>query len=123
MPLSSMKALLADARNAGYVVSYCEAWNLESLQAVIEAAVELDSPVIAGFSGRFLMDPGRAKPENLKYYAGMARIIEDVPVPVAFLLNESDSVPQIQEAIDLGFNCIMVENERLSFDDYRDLVR
>ncbi len=123
MPLVSMKELLAEARKGGYAVSYCESWNLESLQAVLETAVELDSPIIAGFSGRFLMDPGRAKPEELKYYAGMTRIIEDLPVPVALLLNETDSLPQIQAAIDLGFNSIMVENERLSFSDYRDLVR
>lgn len=123
MPLVPMKKLLADAQNGGYAVSYCESWNLESLQAVLDTAVELDSPVIAGFSGRFLMEDGRAKPEDLRYYANMARIIEDLPIPVALLLNESDSLPQIQEAIDLGFNSIMVENERLSFDDYRVLVR
>ena len=122
MPLASMKALLADALKGGYAVSYCEAWNLESLQSVLEAATELESPVIAGFSGRFLIDPGRTQREKLKYYAGMARAIEDVPVPVGLLLNESDCFSQICEAIDIGFNAVMVENERLSLDEYRDLV-
>lgn len=122
MPLVPMKTLLAEACMGGYAVSYCESWNLESLQAVLDTAVELNSPVIAGFSGRFLMDPSRTKPEELRYYAGMARIIEALPIPVAFLLNESDSLPQIQMAIDLGFNSVMVENARLSHDAYRDLV-
>lgn len=123
MSLAPMKLLLADALAGGYAVSYCESWNLESLQAVLDTAVELKSPVIAGFSGRFLMDSGRSKPEDLKYYAGMARIIEALPVPVALLLNESDSITQIEAAIALGFNSVMVENERLSFADYRALVR
>jgi ketose-bisphosphate aldolase len=122
MPLASMKALLADALKGGYAVSYCEAWNLESLQSTLEAAAELESPVIAGFSGRFLRDAGRTQREKLKYYAGMARAIEDVPVPVALLLNESDCFSQIDEAIDIGFNAVMVENEGLSMDEYRDLV-
>ena len=38
MPLVSMKAMLADAREGKYAVCYCESWNLESLQAVVEAA-------------------------------------------------------------------------------------
>ena len=33
-----MKEMLEDARRRGYAACYCEAWNLESLQAVVEAA-------------------------------------------------------------------------------------
>ena len=122
MPLASMKELLAEALRGGYALSFCEAWNLESLQAVLEAATELDSPVIAGFSGRFLNDSGRVRPEKLKWYAGMARAIEDVPVPAVLLLNESKSFSQMSEAIDVGFNAVMVENEGFALDEYRELV-
>jgi ketose-bisphosphate aldolase len=122
MPLTSMKPLLGDAAGGGYAVSYCESWNLESFQAVLDAAAELDSPTIAGFSGRFLRDSGRSKAEELRYYAGMGRAIEACPVPVAFLLNESDSYDQMIEAMELGFNAVMVENEGLSLDEYTALV-
>jgi fructose/tagatose bisphosphate aldolase len=117
-----MNALLAEARLGRYAVSYCESWNLESLQGVLEAAVQLESPIIAGFSGRFLRDPGREKSEDLRFYAGLRRAMEDCPVPVAFLLNESDCFEQMREAIDLGFNALMVENEGLSLDRYTELV-
>ncbi|MCX6622721.1 MAG: class II fructose-bisphosphate aldolase [Acidobacteria bacterium] len=123
MPLVPMDALLADALAGGYAVCYCESWNLESFQAVIEAASELNSPVIAGFSGGFLADPGRRAPENLAYYAGMARALKSAPIPVSLLLNETGSFSQIEAAIELGFNAIMVENERLSFEEYSALVR
>ena len=43
--------------------------------------------------------------------------------PVALLLNETDSFDQIKKAIELGFNGVMVENERLSAGEYQDLVR
>jgi ketose-bisphosphate aldolase len=122
LALTCLKALLADARRGGYAVSYCESWNLESLQAVLEAAVEVESPIIAGFSGRFLRDPGREKAEDLRFYAGLRRAIDDCPVPVSFLLNESDSFDQMREAIDLGFNFLMIENEGLSLERYTDLV-
>src|SRR5258705_11103946 len=113
-----MAQLLSDARSAGYAVCYCESWNLESTQAVIEAAEELESPVIVGFNGGFLIHEGRSKPENLAYYAGFGLAVSKSPVPIAFLLNETDSLPQIEEAIELGFNSIMVESPHLNKDDY-----
>jgi len=123
MPLVSMAQLLNDASRGAYAVCYCESWNLESLQAVVEAAEETRSPIIAGFSGGFLMHPGRRKPANLAYYAGMALALRKASVPVSFLLNESDSRSQIEEGLGLGFNSVMVENEHLGLEEYRQLVK
>ena len=64
MPLAPLRDLLAAARTAGYALCYCESWNLESFQAVVEAAEELQSPVIAGFNGGFLKHASRRKPER-----------------------------------------------------------
>jgi ketose-bisphosphate aldolase len=118
-----MSKLLADAQQDGYAVCYCEAWNFESFQAVVEAAEEERSPIIAGFNGGFLMHSGRKHAENLNSYAGLGLSLSKARVPAALILNESTSLPQIEEAIDLGFNAIMVENEGFELDDYRHLVR
>ena len=118
-----MSKLLADAKRGGYAVCYCEAWSLESFQAVVDAAEEERSPIIAGFNGGFLMHPGRKRAENLTYYAGLGLTLEKARVPAALLFNESASLAQIEEAIDLGFNAVMVENEGFELDDYRRLVR
>ncbi len=123
MPLVPMSRLLADARRGRYAVCYAESWNLESLQAVVQAAEELHSPIIAGFNGGFLMHSGRTKPENLAYYAGMGLALKKTPVPAAFLLNETDDLGQIEQGMEMGFNAVMVENERLSLDEYRELVK
>jgi ketose-bisphosphate aldolase len=123
MPLVPMTHLLAAARRDGYAVCYCEAWNLESFQAVVEAAEELRAPTISGFNGGFLRHAGRSRPESLAYYAGFSLALCRTDVPVAFLLNETDSLAQIQEGIDLGFNAVMVENEHLRLDKYRQLVK
>ena len=122
MPLVPMTQLLSDAKQGGYAVCYCEAWNLESLQGVLGAAEETYSPIIAGFNGGFLMHPGRSRPEDLSYYTGMGRALQSITAPVAFLLNETDDLAQIQQGIDMGFNTVMVENQRLSLDKYRQLV-
>jgi fructose-bisphosphate aldolase class II len=118
-----MTQMLADARSGGYAVCYCESWNLESLQAVIEAAEEIHSPIIAGFNGGFLMHASRPRPERLAYYAGLARALRETSVPVAFILNETDDLAQIEEGLELGFNAVMVESGRLGAEDYRQLVK
>lgn len=123
MPLVPMAQLLSAAQKGGYAVCYCESWNLESTQAVIEASEELDSPAIVGFNGGFLIHEGRSKPEKLAYYAGFGQAIARSSVPIAFLLNETDSLAQIEEAIELGFNSIMVESPHLTGDEYLNLVR
>ena len=124
MALTSMKDMLVRARRGHYAVCYCEAWNLESLEAVVEAAEETRSPVIVGFGGGFLLRAERPHPEPLEYYAGLGLAAAHVAsVPVALLLNETDSFDQIKRAIELGFNGVMVENERLSAGEYQELVR
>lgn len=123
MPLASMKALLADARAGGYALCYCESWNLESFQAVVEAAEEMYAPFIAGFNGGFLRQAARSKPENLAYYAGLRLALEKSPVSAAFILNETDDYAQIEEGIELGFNAVMVESDYLAPEDYMALVK
>jgi fructose/tagatose bisphosphate aldolase len=123
MPLAPMNDLLAAAKSGAYAVCYCESWNLESLQAVIEAAEEMCAPIIAGFNGGFLRHVSRPKPERLSYYAGLGTALRESSVPVAFLLNETDNLEQIEEGIDLGFNAVMVESDFPGPDDYRQLVK
>ena len=96
MPLCSLSEMLRDAARRRYALCYCESWNLESLQAVIEAAEEASAPIIAGFNGGFLRHSGRPFPEKLAWYAGFRCALEESRAPVAFLLNESDDVAQIE---------------------------
>jgi ketose-bisphosphate aldolase len=121
MPIRPLDLMISEARRGCYALCYLESWNLESLQAVLEAAAERRAPVIAGFNGGFLSR--RAKPEDLSYYAAFRAALERSPVPVAFLLNESDDLAQIEEAIRLGFNAVMPEGDGLDRQQYTGLVR
>ena len=118
-----MKELLAGAKAGGYAVCYCESWNLESLQAVIEAAEELQVPIVAGFNGGFLMHAERSRPERLAYYGCFAAAVRASSAPIAFLLNETDDLAQIEEGIQAGFNSVMVENASLGLKEYRQRVK
>jgi ketose-bisphosphate aldolase len=118
-----MTKLLAEARSGGYALCYCESWNLESLQAVIEAAEQVGSPAIAGFNGGFLRHASRTKPERLAYYAAFSTALQASFSPVAFILNETDDLAQIEEGLASGFNAVMVESDFLEPETYRNLVR
>ncbi len=123
MPLLCLSDLLVEAQRHAYAVPYAESWNLESLEAVIDAANESQSPIIAGFNGGFLRHPGRKAPENLAFYGCYREAIDTAKVPVAFILNESDDLEQIRCAMKLGFNAVMPENEGLTVEAYRKLVK
>jgi fructose/tagatose bisphosphate aldolase len=69
------------------------------------------------------MHPGRKRAEKLSFYAGLGLSLEKARVPAALLLNESRSLDQIEEAINLGFNAVMVGNEGFALDEYRQLVK
>jgi fructose-bisphosphate aldolase, class II len=123
MALVSMTHLLTEARAGRYAVSYCESWNLESFVGVVEAAEELDAPIVTGFNGGFLGHSGRSKPEDIAYYAGMGLALRDAALRAAFILNETDDLAQIERAVGMGFNAVMVENEHLRPTPYRSLVK
>jgi ketose-bisphosphate aldolase len=123
MPIALLGEILREAQSGKYGVPYCESWNLESAQAVVDAAEKLNSPAIVGFNGGFLQHPSRQRPEKLAWYAGVRLALESATVPVSLLLNESTSLEQIEQAIRLGFTAVMPENEGISLEDYRRLVK
>ena len=52
--LYSMKELLLTAQKNHYAVGYFEAFNMDCMEAVLDAAEKTDSPVIIGFGGQFV---------------------------------------------------------------------
>ncbi|MDE3179941.1 MAG: class II fructose-bisphosphate aldolase, partial [Acidobacteriota bacterium] len=99
MPRISLHTLFEDARKRAYTACYCEAWNLESFEAVIDAAEETESPIIAGFNGGFLCHSGRQRAENLAHYATLGHALWQSSAPAVFLLNETDDFAQVELAI------------------------
>jgi ketose-bisphosphate aldolase len=118
MPLLPMSRLLRHARAHRYAVGYFEAWNLESILAVKDAAEQADSPVILGFNGGFLEDSRRAIEENIYHYGALGRAIaERVRVPAALILNEARLVPTLVRALHAGFNVVMHDHEGSSLEE------
>jgi ketose-bisphosphate aldolase len=119
MALVSMKRLMDHALRNKYAVGYFEAWNMESILAVVDAAERMNSPVIIGFGGQFIGSEKRNVRENIRHYGALGKAIaEEASVPVALLLNEAHFIELLIQGMYCGFNAIMYEAHDLAFEEF-----
>jgi len=124
MPLATFKDIVGEAERGGYAVGYFESWNLESLQAVADAAESMRSPVILGFSGISLANPARRAKEDLSIYAAFGiEACKRLSVPSCLIFNESPYFDWVTQAIDLGFSLVMFTDEKLCLEEQSERVR
>ena len=124
MTLVRFKDLMKQAEQGQYAVGYFESWNLESLQAVRDAAESLHSPVIMGFSGIYLPHPARLAKETLGMYAALGlEACRSLSVPACLLFNESPDFDWVMDAIDLGFSLVMYTDETVGLEQQSETVR
>ncbi|MDD4769169.1 MAG: class II fructose-1,6-bisphosphate aldolase [Eubacteriales bacterium] len=112
MALVPMSLLLKQAQKGGYAVGAFNANNLEIVQGIVEAANELESPVILQAS------QGAIKYAGLDYIATIVKTAsEKVKVPVALHLDHGTSFEQAVQCIRAGFSAVMFDGSKHSFED------
>lgn len=127
MPLISFKQMLDAALKGKYAVGYFEAWNEDSIEAILAAGEETDSPIIIGFGSMTLNQEWFAE-WGLECFSAIGKVaVAKSKVPVCFILNEVRTVEQCLRGIELGFNVVMLDSSDLSFEENikitRELVR
>ena len=123
MPLIPFNKMLGAAIRGRYAVGYFEAWNQDSLEAVLSAAEEADSPVIIGF-GPMTVNQDWFEDWGLDYFAAIGKVaVARSRVPVCFILNEAQTYEQCLRGITLGFNIVMLDSSHLSFADNLEITR
>lgn len=115
MPLVTSTPMLRKAREGGYAVAAFNVHTLEMLQAVAEAATELDAPVILQTTMGTVNHLGAA------YIAAAARVAaEQTHVPVALHLDHCTDFAMIVRCLRAGYTSIMID---ASMHPYADNVR
>jgi fructose-bisphosphate aldolase class II len=110
-----MRALLREARAGGYAVGYFEAWDQYSLEAVLDAAEAVRSPVILGVGGVMMHQPW-VTGGGLQRLAALCRATaETAAVPVALILNEVNTFDEVRQGLAWGFNAVMLGTSELPF--------
>jgi fructose-bisphosphate aldolase class II len=112
------KELLLAARLGGYAVGAFNIQNLESLLAVVEAAVEERSPVIVAVT------PGAIKYAGLNHLAGLAKAAaKSAPVPMALHLDHGEDIETVRKCLEAGFTSVMIDGSHLPFEENVALTR
>jgi len=105
MALVSMRQLLDHAAENGYGIPAFNVNNLEQVQAIMEAAAEVNAPVIMQASA------GARKYSGEKFLAHLIQAaIESYPaIPVAMHQDHGASPAVCESAIKLGFSSVMMD--------------
>lgn len=107
MPLVTTKKMLLDAQKGNYAVGAFNVENMEMVMAVIQAAGELNAPVILQTT------PSTVNYAGLEYYlANVKAAIENVAVPVAMHLDHGSSFKLAMRALRIGYTSIMIDGSQ-----------
>ncbi|MGC6176456.1 class II fructose-bisphosphate aldolase [Lacrimispora sp. 38-1] len=118
MPLVTSKEMLLDAQKGNYAVGAFNVENMEMVMAVVEAAQEMQSPVILQTT------PSTVKYAGLNlYYANVKAVAERASVPVALHLDHGDSFELAVQALREGYTSVMIDGSHLPLGENTKLVR
>jgi ketose-bisphosphate aldolase len=116
MSLIDTKEMLCKAQKEHYAVGAFNAENMEMVQAIIEAAEEMNSPVIIQTT------PSTITYADTNMFYGMVHAIaKDARVPVALHLDHGDSFDLCQQAVLSGYTSVMIDGSKLPFEENIDI--
>ena len=111
MALVSSREMLLKAQKEGYALGAFNVENMEMVQAVIEAAEEMRSPVMIQTTS------GTLKYATPAMYASMVRAMaEKATVPVCMHLDHGDSVETAKKCMEAGYTSLMIDGSKLDFE-------
>lgn len=104
--------MLQDAQDGHYAVGAFNVENMEMVMAVIEAAEEMNAPVIMQTT------PSTVKYAGLDYYlANVKAAAERADIPVALHLDHGSSYGLAMQALRTGYTSIMIDGSHEGFED------
>lgn len=112
MSLIDTREMLKKAQKEHYAVGAFNAENMEMVQAIIEAAEELNSPVIIQTT------PSTITYADTDMFFGMAHAkAKNAKVPVALHLDHGSSFELCEQALQSGYTSVMIDGSKLSFEE------
>ncbi|MGE4563793.1 MAG: class II fructose-bisphosphate aldolase [Victivallaceae bacterium] len=117
--LVNTKALFAKAIKGGYAIPAYNFNNMEQLQAIIQACVETESPLILQVS-KGARD--YANQTLLRYMAqGAVEYAKEINngklIPIVLHLDHGPDFETCKSCIDFGFSSVMIDGSHLSYED------
>lgn len=112
------KEILDHANKHNYAVGAFNVNNMEIVQAIIEAAEEMNAPVILQAS------QGAIKYAGIEYITALARVAASkVKVPVAIHLDHGTDFEQVMLCIRHGFTSVMIDGSRYELNKNIEITK
>lgn len=112
MPLDTSAKWLQKARGNGYALAGFAAYNMETVQAVVEVAEELGAPVLIQTT------PATIRNAGISYLTSLIKVAaEQSRVPVILHLDHGDTLEQVIECLRYGYTSVMIDGSALSFEE------
>lgn len=116
--LVTTKEILVKARAGGYAIGAFNTSDLEITQAIIDAAIEQNSPVIVQTSEKAIDYAGLPQIADI-----MISLAKEAPVPVAVHLDHGKSFERAEACLAAGFTSVMIDASRLDYEENVALVQ
>jgi fructose-bisphosphate aldolase, class II len=110
--LVTLKEILTKAEEGNYAVGAFNSPTLESARAAVEAAEELQVPIILSHAEvHFEITPLEIMGPIL------VELAKNASVPVAVHLDHGSNLENVKKAIDVGFSSVMIDASHMSYEE------
>ena len=118
--VTSVKEILAKAREGGYAVGAFNTVNLETTRAIIEGAKEMRSPVIVQITEKTMEYSGgrliyHLVKNDAEFYAP--------EIPIGIHLDHGKSFEIIQRTVNIGITSVMYDGSRKKYEDNLEITK
>ncbi len=119
MALVTTTEMFKKAYEGGYAIGAFNVNNMEIVQAITEAAGELNSPIILQVSA------GARKYANHTYLTKLveAAIIENPNIPIALHLDHGADFEICKSCVDGGFSSVMIDASKYAFEENIEITK
>lgn len=118
MKITSTKKMLLDARKNKYAVPAFNIHNLETMQAVVDGADRMRSPLILATT------PGTVNYADMDYIVAMANVAaKKHNIPIALHLDHCTDIDFIKRCILAGYSSVMMDGSLKSYQENIDMTK
>lgn len=118
MPLITTKKMFEQAYKGGYAIGAFNVNNMETIQGIVNAGKETNSPLILQVSSGARK---YANPTYLKHLVQAA--VEESGLPIALHLDHGDSFELCKDSIDGGFTSVMIDASHHSLEENIEITK
>ena len=112
MPLVTTKEMFEKSMKEGFAIGAFNVNNMEIIQAIVDAAVAQNSPVILQASSSAIK---YARPTYLMKMVEAA--VEETNIPIAIHLDHGPDFETCKACIDAGFTSVMIDGSKYDFEE------